>query len=83
MGGRPVLGVLASIREELGKGPGDTVMIAIERDDGDRTVTIPDESPPSEPNDPPRKRPRSRGARSDGPRSGGSRGKSRPRSRKR
>jgi hypothetical protein len=43
MGGRPILGVLASIREELGKGPGDTVMIAIERDDGDRTVTIPDD----------------------------------------
>lgn len=41
--GRRVLGMLKSIREELGKGPGDTVRLELERDDGERTVEIPPE----------------------------------------
>ena len=43
MGGRPILGVLKSIREELGKGDGDTVIVTLERDVGERKVSIPPE----------------------------------------
>jgi bifunctional DNA-binding transcriptional regulator/antitoxin component of YhaV-PrlF toxin-antitoxin module len=41
--GKHVLGVLKSIRDELGIGPGDEVLIRIERDSSERTVTIPAE----------------------------------------
>jgi hypothetical protein len=41
--GRHVLGVLKSIRDELGIGPRDEVLIRIERDSSERTVTIPTE----------------------------------------
>jgi hypothetical protein len=43
MGGRSIVGVLSAIREELGKGPGDTVRVAILRDDAERRVEIPPE----------------------------------------
>ena len=36
MGGRPILGVLKSIREELGVGEGDVIAVAVERDDDER-----------------------------------------------
>ena len=43
MGGEKVLGVLKAIREELGKGPGDVVVVTLARDDAPRTVTLPDD----------------------------------------
>ena len=43
MGGRHVLGVLKAIRTELGKVPGEQILVAVERDDTERTVTIPAE----------------------------------------
>lgn len=41
--GRPqhMLCVLKSIREETGKGPGDTVEVEVWKDEGERTVAIP------------------------------------------
>jgi hypothetical protein len=43
MGGEKVLGVLKTIREQLGKGPGDDVVVTLARDDAPRTVTVPDD----------------------------------------
>lgn len=41
MGGCMALGILKQIRGELGKGPGDPVVVTVARDDGERTVEIP------------------------------------------
>ena len=41
MGGRPILGVLKAIREELGIGEGDVISVTIERDDAERNVDVP------------------------------------------
>jgi hypothetical protein len=43
MGGPMALGVLKSIRAELGKGDGDVVAVTVERDAGERTVDVPDD----------------------------------------
>jgi hypothetical protein len=43
MGGQQCLGLLKSIREQLGKAPGDRVVVTLERDDAERTVTVPDD----------------------------------------
>jgi hypothetical protein len=43
MGGCRALGVLKSIRAELGKGDGDAVTVTVERDAGERTVAVPDD----------------------------------------
>lgn len=43
MGGLRCLGILKSIREQLGKGPGDTVTVTVARDEAERTVTVPDD----------------------------------------
>jgi hypothetical protein len=43
MGGCMALGVLKSIRGELGKGDGDLVAVTVERDGGERTVDVPDD----------------------------------------
>jgi hypothetical protein len=43
MGGAKVLGLLKSIRAELGKQPGDTVTVTVAADTDDRTVTVPDD----------------------------------------
>lgn len=42
-GGRKVLGVLKGIREQLGKGPGDTVAVTLVADTEPRTVVVPDD----------------------------------------
>ncbi|MGZ0148395.1 YdeI/OmpD-associated family protein [Kribbella sp. WER1] len=41
MGGCMALGILKSIRAELGKGDGDPVTVTVERDAGERTVDVP------------------------------------------
>jgi uncharacterized protein YdeI (YjbR/CyaY-like superfamily) len=41
MGAGPCLGLLQAIRAELGKGPGDTVAVTVERDTAERTVEVP------------------------------------------
>ncbi|MEU0500107.1 YdeI/OmpD-associated family protein [Nocardia sp. NPDC005998] len=41
MGATPCLGMLKAIRTELGKQPGDTVEVTVERDDAERTVDVP------------------------------------------
>jgi len=38
-----MLGILKSVREQIGKGPGDTVEVMIEKDETERTVEIPAE----------------------------------------
>lgn len=38
-----MLGILKNIREQIGKGPGDTVEVTIEKDEKERTVEIPPE----------------------------------------
>jgi hypothetical protein len=38
-----VLGILKDIRAQLGKAPGDTVSVTVERDDADRSVVVPDD----------------------------------------
>jgi hypothetical protein len=38
-----MLGILKTIREQIGKGPGDTVEVTIERDETERTVEVPAE----------------------------------------
>jgi bifunctional DNA-binding transcriptional regulator/antitoxin component of YhaV-PrlF toxin-antitoxin module len=38
-----MVGILKSIRERIGKGPGDTVEVTIERDEAERTVELPPE----------------------------------------
>jgi hypothetical protein len=43
MGGCMALGILKSIRAELGKGDGDAVAVTVERDGGERTVDVPDD----------------------------------------
>jgi hypothetical protein len=41
MGGCMALGVLKQIRGELGKGPGDPVVVTVERDTAARTIEVP------------------------------------------
>ena len=41
MGGCMALGILKQIRGELGKGPGDPVVVTVERDTAARTVVVP------------------------------------------
>ncbi|MET8875253.1 YdeI/OmpD-associated family protein [Nocardia sp. NPDC004604] len=41
MGARPCLGMRKAIRTELGRQPGDTVEVTVERDDAERTVEVP------------------------------------------
>jgi hypothetical protein len=36
-----VIGVLKAIRQQLGKEPGDRLTVTVERDDAERTVTVP------------------------------------------
>ena len=43
MGGCMALGVLKSIRNELGKGDGDAVTVTVERDTGERVVEVPED----------------------------------------
>jgi hypothetical protein len=43
MGGCMVLGVRKTIREQLGKQPGDVVTVTVERDDVPREVAVPDD----------------------------------------
>ncbi len=38
-----MLGVLKSVREQIGKGPGDTVDVTIQKDEAERTVEVPAE----------------------------------------
>jgi bifunctional DNA-binding transcriptional regulator/antitoxin component of YhaV-PrlF toxin-antitoxin module len=38
-----MLGILKSIREQIGKGPGDTVEVTIQKDESERTVDVPAE----------------------------------------
>jgi hypothetical protein len=41
MGGGKCLGLLKGIRSELGKGPGDPVVVTVDRDTAERTVDVP------------------------------------------
>jgi hypothetical protein len=41
--GRHTLGMLKAIREQIGKGPGDTVSVVVWKDDAVRTVAVPPE----------------------------------------
>ncbi|MBJ8339886.1 MULTISPECIES: YdeI/OmpD-associated family protein [Antrihabitans] len=43
MGAGPCLGILKSIRNELSKHPGDSVLVTVERDNAERTVDVPDD----------------------------------------
>ncbi|TCC27554.1 YdeI/OmpD-associated family protein [Kribbella speibonae] len=43
MGGCMALGVLKSIRSDLGKGDGDAVTVTVERDTGERVVEVPED----------------------------------------
>ncbi|MEU4196190.1 YdeI/OmpD-associated family protein [Kribbella sp. NPDC026611] len=43
MGGCMALGILKSIRAELGKGAGDAVTVTVERDTAARTVDVPED----------------------------------------
>ncbi|MFC5263650.1 YdeI/OmpD-associated family protein [Kribbella qitaiheensis] len=43
MGGCMALGVLKQIRSDLGKRPGDPVVVTVTRDDAERTVEVPDD----------------------------------------
>jgi hypothetical protein len=43
MGAGPCLGILKAIRTELGKQPGDTVEVTVERDEAERTVDVPED----------------------------------------
>ncbi|MFI6868808.1 YdeI/OmpD-associated family protein [Nocardia sp. NPDC050406] len=43
MGEGPCLGLLKAIRTELGKEPGDTVAVTVERDTAERTVEVPED----------------------------------------
>jgi hypothetical protein len=43
MGGCMALGMLKSIRAELGKGDGDAVTVTVERDAGERVVEVPED----------------------------------------
>ena len=41
MGGCKALGILKQIRTDLGKGPGDPVLVTVSRDDAERTIEVP------------------------------------------
>ncbi|WP_328334554.1 YdeI/OmpD-associated family protein [Kribbella sp. NBC_00382] len=41
MGGCMALGILKQIRTELAKGPGDRVVVTVERDTAERTIEVP------------------------------------------
>ncbi len=41
MDGRPILGVLKAIRQELSIGEGDVISVTIQRDDAERAVGVP------------------------------------------
>jgi hypothetical protein len=43
MGGESVLGLLKDIRDKLGKGPGDEIVVTVEPDFDERVVAIPPE----------------------------------------
>jgi Bacteriocin-protection, YdeI or OmpD-Associated/Domain of unknown function (DUF1905) len=43
MGGEKVLGLLRSIRTQLGKGPGDVLTVSVEVDDDARSVDVPED----------------------------------------
>jgi hypothetical protein len=43
MGGAAVIGVRKDVQRAIGKGPGDSVTVTLERDDAERTVTVPDD----------------------------------------
>lgn len=43
MGGGKCLGLLKGIRAELGKGPGDPVVVTVSRDEAERTIEVPDD----------------------------------------
>jgi uncharacterized protein YdeI (YjbR/CyaY-like superfamily) len=43
MGGITCIGVLKSIRNQLGKETGDAILVTVKRDDSTRTVAIPPE----------------------------------------
>ena len=43
MGGGMALGILKSIRNQLGKGDGDLVTVTLERDTAERTVDVPED----------------------------------------
>jgi hypothetical protein len=43
MGEGPCIGILKSIRTRIGKEPGDTVVVTLERDTAERTVEVPDD----------------------------------------
>ncbi|MGH3115808.1 MAG: YdeI/OmpD-associated family protein [Gaiellales bacterium] len=43
MGAGRILGVLTSIRDQLGKVPGDRVAVTVEADTAERTVAVPDD----------------------------------------
>ncbi|MFF0269256.1 YdeI/OmpD-associated family protein [Kribbella sp. NPDC004536] len=43
MGGCMALGILKSIRAELGKGDGEVVTVTVERDANERTIDVPDD----------------------------------------
>lgn len=43
MGAGPCLGILKGIRAEIGKQPGDTVTVTVERDELTRAVVVPDD----------------------------------------
>ena len=36
-----ILGILKAIREQIGKGPGDTIEVVVWKDEGERIVTVP------------------------------------------
>jgi hypothetical protein len=43
MGGEMVIGVTKAVRDQLGKGHGDSVKVVLERDVAERTVDVPDD----------------------------------------
>jgi len=43
MGGSKVIGLLKSIQTQIGKGPGDTIAVTLERDEEERVVKVPDD----------------------------------------
>lgn len=43
MGDGPCIGILKSIRTSIGKQPGDTVRVTLERDTAERVVEVPDD----------------------------------------
>ena len=43
MVGAKVIGILKSVQTQIGKGPGDTITVTLERDDEERMVPVPDD----------------------------------------